>query len=91
VDQFGKKGLSWHGAMVYYICSANHDEGKICYYDHISGGDSSHDWMALLSDSEGIVIQLQKDLPHIKKVSIQTDNAKCYQNGCLIFGLFMLF
>ena len=54
-------------------------------------GDSRQDWMAVLSITEGIILQLQQDLPHIKKVNIQSDNAKCYQNGCLIFGLFMLF
>ncbi|XP_040571304.1 uncharacterized protein [Lepeophtheirus salmonis] len=91
VNQFGRQGLSWHGAMVYYRCSKEKSTRKVCYYDHISVSDTKQDWMAVLSIIEGIVMQLKNDLPHIKKVNIHSDNAKCYQNGNLIFGLFMLF
>ena len=91
LEHFGKKGLSWHGAMVYYCCPDDSSVIKICYYDHISCGDSKQDWPAVFSITEGIVMQLKRDLSHITEVNIQTDNAKCYQNGNLAFGLFMMF
>ena len=90
VEHFGKKGLSWHGAMVFYKCPIT-QERKIFYYDHISTGDSKQDWMAVLSIVESIAMQLKRDMPHIQKVNIQSDNAKCYQNGSLIFAMFIVF
>ena len=44
VEYFGKKGLSWHGAMIYYICLET-KELKILYYDHIFTGDLKQDWL----------------------------------------------
>ena len=42
--------------------------------------------MTVLSIVESIAMQLKCDMPHIKKVNIQSDNAKYYQNGSMIFG-----
>lgn len=45
----------------------------------------------MLSIIESMAMELKNDFPHIMKVNLQSDNAKCYQNGSLIFDLFMIF
>jgi hypothetical protein len=56
LEHYGKKGMSWHGAMLYMKqkCEDDDDRDKLAdllttYYDHISDGDSKQDWVAVLS------------------------------------------
>lgn len=60
-------------------------------YDYLSTGDSKQDWMAVVAIVESIEPQVNNELPHTTKVSLQSDNAKCYHNRSLMFGVFMLF
>lgn len=88
LEHYGEKGVSWHGSMIYAPQSSG--EMGICYYNHISSGDSKQDWMSTLSIFEGILIQLQKDFPSRTKLYVQYDNAKCYQNGRLLMGILLV-
>ena len=33
---------------------------------------------------------IKRHLPHVTKINIQSDNAKCYSNGALVFCLYLL-
>lgn len=88
VEHYGKRGMSWHGTMIYTIGSDM--TKKISYLDHISTGDSKQDWKAVLSIFEGILIHLKDKFPFVKRLYVQSDNAKCYQNGKILLGIMLL-
>lgn len=71
-EHFGEKGLSWHGAIVYYRSPEEPHDRKISYYDHISTGDSKQDWIAVLSIIEATVMQLKNEvnLPLVRVVKL---------------------
>lgn len=91
VDHFGKKGLSWRGAMFFFSCPNYPSVHKTWYCDHMSSSDTKQDWQAVFSISEGIILQMKINFTHRIIVNIQTDNAKYYQTASLMFGLCMLF
>ena len=97
IDHYGKKVMSWHGAMVYtkQTCEENDDPDSLhklltTYYDHISDGDSKQDWQAVLAICEAIMCNIEIDYPHIKEIVFQSDNARCYQSASLIYGLMLI-
>ena len=101
LEHYGKKGMSWHGAMLYMKQSCDESDGEgvhgmeledllTTYYDHISDGDSKQDWQAVLSICEAIIRRIEVDYPHIDEVYLQSDNARCYQNAMLLFGLMLI-
>lgn len=90
VEHFGKRGLSWHGALVRYFVNA--EEGDVTesfvreetlYIDHICGSDNTQDALGVLSLTEAILSRVARTLPAIKRVLIQSDNARTYQNSTL--------
>ena len=99
VEHFGKRGMSWHGAMVYLKTTEEErraalDEGReaedfqVYYLDHISSNDTKQDRWAVLSIIESILDVVERDFgERIKKTIIQSDNAACYCNGHLIYGI----
>lgn len=91
VDHYGKRGISWHGALVHYFefnddiqhsRSPSATDTKI-YYDHLSLDDSKQDRDSVLSLVEAVIIRLRKDLPSINCITLLSDNATCYQNWLL--------
>lgn len=99
-DFYGKKGMSWHGAMMYSRYTAQQKNKfmlenpnktlqphHITYFDHISAGDCKQDYGAVLTYFEALVMKITETYPHIKRLFVQSDNARCYQKGELIVGL----
>jgi len=94
-DFYGKKGLSWHGSMVYSRYTSSEREASeeslldyhITYYDHISSGDSKQDYVAVMSYFEAVCRRITTELPHVRSLYVQSDNARCYEKGNLIVGL----
>jgi hypothetical protein len=79
---YGKRGISWHGAVVYI----KHNEGDepIPYYiDTIVDGNSTQDWIAVVSIVEAILHKVKEQFPAITAATLRSDNAPCYQNGPL--------
>lgn len=81
---YSKKGLSWHGTIVYSgytaaTCKDNENLLKyhINYYDYISSGDSKQDYITVAAYFDTLFRRMLIDLPHVKKLYLQSDNA-CY-------------
>jgi hypothetical protein len=101
-DFYGKKGLSWHGVMVYsrYTSDQIQAHAKVSdtplqlhhlfYYDQISFDDSTQDNGAVMSYFEALCIKIREHFPHIKDIFVQTDNARCYKAPELIYTLFII-
>lgn len=94
VEHYGKRGISWHGAMVQYftICaegtsSDSRPQDYRLYFDHISDGDNKQDRNYVVSMIEAVMLRLREDLPHIKTITLQSDNATCYQNALVVLVL----
>ena len=59
VDHFGKRGMSWHGAMT-YMKTTQAEQGRT---DHISAGDAKQDRWAVLSIVESMSLSNLTMLP----------------------------
>jgi hypothetical protein len=102
LDFYGKKVLSWHGGMIYHRYTEDEkvsirtttkkepQQFHIQYYDHISAGDTTQNSTAVLAYFEAACIRLAKDHAHIKKVSAQTDNARCYKSPELLLTMYKI-
>ena len=62
----------------------------ITYYDHISSGDSKQDYVAVMSYFEAVCRRITTELPHVRSLYVQSDNARCYKKGNLIVGLYRI-
>ena len=91
VEHFGKRGISWHGALIRYFVDApinavgpssgTYRREETMYVDNICGSDNSQDAMGVVSLLEAILTSVKRSLPQIKKAIIQSDNAKTYSNA----------
>lgn len=84
VEHYGKRGISWHGAMLqYFVFDEELKQGRkeITYFDDVSFGDNLQDSAAVISLIECILIRVRKMFPKIKRITLQSDNASCYQSA----------
>lgn len=87
LQHFGKRGISWHGAAVYY--RRHHNDGSvddtptIVYIDHILDNISTQSGLVVAALTEAIVHVIEHTLASVKQILLQSDNAKCYQNNTL--------
>lgn len=101
-QHFAKRGMSWNGIMILYR-KPNHDryteteskgrereEFDVMYFDYMSTGDTTQDYFMVLSGLEAMLHEIHKELPHIKSIVLQSDNARCYQSSALIYGIVLL-
>lgn len=88
LDFFGKKGISWHGIVVFHLDKCYDESGKytgpehlsMLFYDHFIQGDTQQDVTAVASILEAGIMRLKKDLPNVTEIILLSDNAACYQN-----------
>lgn len=89
VDFYGEKGLSWHGAAVYYLDPENSEdvvlgnEFQMLFMDHIMKDDTTEDWQAVASSLEAMLKRIKSELPYVTKAVLVSDNAGCYNNNTL--------
>lgn len=98
-QHFAKRGMSWNGFMILYrteehnwdcLDDTQRESFDHMYFDLLSSGDSTQDYFMVLSGLEVMLSELHKELPYIKHVVVQSDNAKCYQSGSLFYGIAMI-
>ena len=91
VNHYGKRGMSWHGCHISYVTTDQvmaengewtTKENKINVYLHqIIDGTNSQSAATVMSMVEAAVDFIHTNLPHVKRIILQSDNAKCYQNN----------
>ncbi len=85
VDHYGKRGISWHGAMITFYTAVSVDGVRTAvpnryYMDHIVENESKQDITSVISILEAAIIGLQKIFPHLTTIYLLSDNMSCYQN-----------
>jgi len=86
VDHYGKRGMSWHGALIqYYTMVESVPTLSKFYLDQICENDNKQDKFAVISLVEAILLELKRHHPQIRKVIFQSDNAGCYQNSMHLY------
>ena len=86
-NYFGKRGMCWHGAMLHYR-HQNEDEGekkiRIHYFDQVIENDTVQDFTSVACCLESALTCIKEQFPFIKRLTLVSDNAKCYSgNGIL--------
>ncbi|EGZ08090.1 hypothetical protein PHYSODRAFT_339951 [Phytophthora sojae] len=78
--------MSWHGALVRYWMY-DEDSGEAVetkhYFDQICNGDNKQDKEATAALVEALLLSLRRDVPHVTRLTFQSDNASNYQNAYL--------
>ena len=81
--------MSWNGFRVLYK-SAYYDSAETdgrrrereeldhIHFDQMFFADTAQDYFLVLSGIDAMVIELHKELPHIKNIVLQPDNARFY-------------
>ena len=88
-QHFGKRGLSWHGFLIFtYSYAAKEDKAirRIHYIDQIVAGSNKQDGGAALSMVEAAFQAVKRDFQFVTSMSFQSDNAKCYHSK--LFSIF---
>lgn len=62
----------------------------IFYFDHIQSNGNKQDALCVFSILEAFFIRVKKKHPQIETMSIQSDNAKCYQACELVLYVYLL-
>ena len=97
LQHFAKRGISWHGACIHYF-DYHETQGadgmmvkeavrKTVYLDQILEETNKQGSIMVAAMVECMLHQIAKELPHIKKVTLQSDNAGCYRAKDLALAL----
>lgn len=95
-DFYGLKGMSWHVSVVTYRRRLvdGLDDGstdgenvvlKKLYLDHVCRNDTDKNAYAMCSILELVFRRIRKEVPNLKRIIIESDNAGCYNNKLLPF------
>ena len=96
VENFGKRGLSWNGALVFcsirvYVETDVYEmRQETMYINHINTFYHKQDAAYFLSIIEAILNSIKRIFPDITRVIMQSDNARLYQNSIVPFFIHML-
>jgi len=99
-QHFGKRGMSYHGTVVYVNKAAgspdislaglhakNQHEYQTYYYDDLVRNSQQQDSVAALSLIETAIIRTKRLFPGLQTISFQADNAAAYSLPFLVFAL----
>ena len=93
IEHYGKRGISWHGFCLIYYLYDNETKEPIrysTYLDQILSDGNKQDTHCVVSLLEAALNQIIQDLPFIKSVTLQSDNARCYENHFLMIAISIL-
>lgn len=87
-QHFAKRGIGWHGFLLYFYKYEQvlQEDGStkpqavryMVYFDQILDASSKQDCFAVASMIELAVMQIKEEVPLIKQLILQSDNAGCY-------------
>ena len=101
LEHYGKRGIGWHGVhiMYYKLEDVQDDEGGTSskkpvqysvYLDQILDDGNRQDTVCVVSLLDAAMRQVTIDIPAIKSIILQSDNANCYQNTFLVCAIAFL-
>ena len=91
VEDFGKRCLSWNGALVFYYVQVYVDTDvyeirqETIYIYHINMFNNKQDDTCVVFSMELILNCIKKIFPRITSVILQSDNVRFYQNSIMTF------
>ena len=93
IEHYGKRGISWHGFCLIYYLYDNETKEPIrysTYLDQILSDGNKQDAHCVVSLLEAALNQIIHDLPFINSVTLQSDNARCYENHFIMVAISIL-
>jgi hypothetical protein len=90
-ENFGKRGISWHGCLIVYYLYDSATNTAIRYVvklDQILEGTNKQDGAVLLALLESAMTYIKQEFPDAKQeVILQSDNAGCYHAKEVVIGI----
>ena len=90
-DFYGKRGISWHGSLVYVsnqaLSSLQYNTSRDChgytkvYFDDVLDGDDKQDVKSVSCIFDALLYRLKRLAPGLKTITVQSDNASCYSSS----------
>lgn len=80
-DWFGKKGISLHVDVLFYM-DCNNNLQKMTYFTAIDR--CLQDMASVLCVFEHVIGEIRKDVPHLNTLFTRSDNAGCYSGSAVI-------
>lgn len=85
------KGINWNGSVLTYKKQKERDDElekltkdhvllKRVYIDHVCGNGTGQNTYAVGSILELVFRWIRKEVPNLKRIIVETDNASCYAN-----------
>ena len=90
-EHFGKRGIAWHGCLLKFF---RYEEGSAVRYniyaDQIMEGSNKQDSLAVASMIEAFLYQIHEELSFLEEITLQSDNAGCYQSNDLLLAIALI-
>ena len=90
-EHFGKRGIAWHGCLLKFF---RYEEGSAVRYniyaDQIMEGSNKQDSLAVASTIEAFLYQIHEELSFLEEITLQSDNAGCYQSKDLLLVIALI-
>lgn len=83
-NYFGKRGITWHGALLIYQDPENSYQTAVHYFDQIIDNDSVQDFTSVACCLESALDCIERQFPFIERLTLVSDNAKCYSGAGLL-------
>lgn len=86
IKHFGKRGISWHGAMVSYFewdVQSSVPKERVLYMDHVVESESKQDWLSVVALVEAVMSEIAR-LTAVRRVVLLSDNASYYKSPALL-------
>ena len=101
LEHYGKRGIGWHGVHIMYFKLEHvedEEDGTISekavqysvYLDQILDDGNKQDTVCVVSLLDSALRQITLDIPSIRSIILQSDNANSYQNTFLICAIALL-
>ena len=83
--------IAWHGCLLKFF---RYEEGSAVRYniytDQIMEGSNKQDSLAVASMIEAFLYQIHEELSFLEEITLQSDNAGCYQSKDLLLAIALI-
>ena len=87
-EHFGKRGIGWHGVLIIIFKMENGvPKRHNIYIDQIMMDGTKQDAISVIGLLDAALATIHTEMKEIKSISLQSDNANCYQGSMVLFGV----